>query len=361
LDVDTEGLLLFTDDGKLLEGLINDRKDEEANAGLKHGQKMNGRKRGKGALPPREKVAKVYLVEVRIMPWQRRVARALETARVPAGVRGRAAAWAGGEGASATEMAEAEVQEGRMRAEEAECVRRGALTDGFLESLRSPLEYPDGAITRPAEVEECTSETFKGMQSGALSFLVQEGGCRDSAARTPETDTGRGSAGREADQAAVGRTAKTDDDERDWFAEIAAGIPGEEAPAKRRKVDGDMKSVRKEAAHSATPSSARAGRSVPTGDATFWVRVKITQGKNRQVRRLCHRAGLDVLRLVRVAVGPLTLAGKESASAATALTKAGAARSLTRDELVACYRMARPGANVPEILPLDAVMRRRKR
>lgn len=39
--------------------------------------------------------------------------------------------------------------------------------------------------------------------------------------------------------------------------------------------------------------------------------IVITQGKNRQIRRMCAAAGMDVLRLRRVKIGELTLGGLE--------------------------------------------------
>ncbi|MBY6199887.1 pseudouridine synthase [Maritalea mobilis] len=40
-----------------------------------------------------------------------------------------------------------------------------------------------------------------------------------------------------------------------------------------------------------------------------WLRLTITEGKNRQVRRMCAHVGLPVLRLVRWSVGDITLEG----------------------------------------------------
>jgi 23S rRNA pseudouridine2457 synthase len=42
------------------------------------------------------------------------------------------------------------------------------------------------------------------------------------------------------------------------------------------------------------------------------VELVLTEGKNRQVRRMTARVGYPTLRLIRWAVGPWTLAGLES-------------------------------------------------
>lgn len=42
------------------------------------------------------------------------------------------------------------------------------------------------------------------------------------------------------------------------------------------------------------------------------LRITITEGRNRQLRRMCKSVGHEVLRLTRIAIGPLTLTGLSS-------------------------------------------------
>jgi 23S rRNA pseudouridine2605 synthase len=46
---------------------------------------------------------------------------------------------------------------------------------------------------------------------------------------------------------------------------------------------------------------------VRVGKKNSWVEIVLDEGKNRQIRRLLAALGIDVLRLVRIAVGPLQL------------------------------------------------------
>jgi len=64
-------------------------------------------------------------------------------------------------------------------------------------------------------------------------------------------------------------------------------------------------------------------RLLRSGQKNCWLEIILTEGKNRQIRRMLQALGIDVLRLVRIAIGPLQL-GK--------LAK-GDYRRLTTDEI----------------------------
>ena len=78
----------------------------------------------------------------------------------------------------------------------------------------------------------------------------------------------------------------------------------------------------------AKPSSVR--RVEDRGKYT-WLEVVLTEGKNREVRRMIEAVGFKVLKLVRTRIGPLTLAGLE----------VGKWRPLTAAELNALRRRRR--------------------
>lgn len=65
-----------------------------------------------------------------------------------------------------------------------------------------------------------------------------------------------------------------------------------------------------------------------SGEKNCWLEITLDEGKNRQIRRILMGLGVEVLRLVRVAIGPLQL-GK--------LAKGGY-RPLKREEKVAVDR-----------------------
>ncbi len=55
------------------------------------------------------------------------------------------------------------------------------------------------------------------------------------------------------------------------------------------------------------PLRARSARLLRSGEKNAWVEVILDEGRNRQIRRLFSAMGIDVLRLVRVAIGALQL------------------------------------------------------
>ena len=63
-------------------------------------------------------------------------------------------------------------------------------------------------------------------------------------------------------------------------------------------------------------------RHLRAGQKNCWVEIVLDEGKNRQIRRMIETLGVEVLRLARVAIGPLQLGD---------LPK-GEHRSLTSDE-----------------------------
>ncbi|MFZ0299968.1 MAG: pseudouridine synthase [Candidatus Sulfotelmatobacter sp.] len=67
---------------------------------------------------------------------------------------------------------------------------------------------------------------------------------------------------------------------------------------------------------------AKRARHLRSGQKNCWLEIALDEGKNRQIRRMIETLGVEVLRLVRVAIGPLQLGD---------LPK-GEYRSLTSDE-----------------------------
>ncbi len=76
--------------------------------------------------------------------------------------------------------------------------------------------------------------------------------------------------------------------------------------------------------------AAREARLLRSGGRTAWLELVLDEGRNRHIRRLLAALGVEVLRLVRVAVGPLSLGD---------LAK-GAWRHLTPEEVRALERAA---------------------
>ncbi len=78
------------------------------------------------------------------------------------------------------------------------------------------------------------------------------------------------------------------------------------------------------------------------GEKNSWLEVALEEGKNRHLRRMFEHRGIEVLRLIRVAIGPLALAD---------LLK-GTCRPLTPTEKIALdHAMQRNAGGAPDALP----------
>jgi 23S rRNA pseudouridine2605 synthase len=67
---------------------------------------------------------------------------------------------------------------------------------------------------------------------------------------------------------------------------------------------------------------AKQARRLRAGQKNCWLEIVLDEGKNRQIRRMIEAMDVEVLRLIRVAIGPLQLGS---------LAK-GAHRALSADE-----------------------------
>lgn len=70
---------------------------------------------------------------------------------------------------------------------------------------------------------------------------------------------------------------------------------------------------------------------VEKSDGNTWLRMVLREGRKRQIRRMVEKVGYEVLRLIRVRMGPLRLGDLPP----------GACRPLTREELAAIRRIRR--------------------
>lgn len=75
---------------------------------------------------------------------------------------------------------------------------------------------------------------------------------------------------------------------------------------------------------------AKQARVLRSGEKNVWLEIVLDEGKNRQIRRMLEQLGIEVLRLVRVAIGPVILGqlAKGTSRTLTAAEKASLDRAL---------------------------------
>ena len=81
---------------------------------------------------------------------------------------------------------------------------------------------------------------------------------------------------------------------------------------------------------------AKRARALRSGEKNTWLEIELDEGKNRQIRRMFEYLGIEVLRLIRVAIGPLALGelakGKFRALTATEKSALDQAVKTSRDQ-----------------------------
>jgi len=81
---------------------------------------------------------------------------------------------------------------------------------------------------------------------------------------------------------------------------------------------------------------AKQARVLRRGEKNTWLEITLDEGKNRQIRRMLQQLGIEVLRLIRVAIGPLALGqlpkGKSRALAAAEKSALDQTIRISRDQ-----------------------------
>jgi 23S rRNA pseudouridine2605 synthase len=81
---------------------------------------------------------------------------------------------------------------------------------------------------------------------------------------------------------------------------------------------------------------AKQARVLRSGGKNTWLEITLDEGKNRQIRRMLQQLGIEVLRLIRVAIGPLALGqlpkGKSRALSPVEKSSLDQAIRLSRDQ-----------------------------
>lgn len=144
---------------------------------------------------------------------------------------------------------------------------------------------------------------------GVVTTASDEKGRETVYAYLPETAAWLAPVGR-LDKASEGLLLLTNDSE--WAARIAAPETHLEktyhvqiaALPDAAVLEKIVRGVRVESGEVVRAKSASMLR---TGEKNSWIAIELDEGKNRQIRRIFDALGIEVLRLVRVGIGPLQL------------------------------------------------------